>query len=61
MAIKYICFVCDEEINDNDEFEWHGYDGEKIHKKCKPFLQEKYNLISNMSGDEFKRYIQGED
>ena len=56
----YICFVCDKEVKDCDEFEWHGYDGEKIHKKCKPYLQQKYEHINNMSDEEFKNYIKGD-
>ena len=55
----YICFVCDEEVKDNDEFEWHGYDGEKIHKKCKFKEQQKYDCINNMTDDEFRKYITG--
>lgn len=56
----YICFVCDKEVKDSDEFEWHGYDGEKIHKKCKSKLQQKYDYINNMSDYEFKNYMRGD-
>ena len=31
----YKCFVCEKEVKDNEEFEWFGLDGDKIHKKCK--------------------------
>ena len=58
---QYICFVCGKEVKDIDEFEWHGYDGDKIHKKCEPFIQRKYECINNMSDKEFKDYIQGID
>ena len=56
----YICFVCDREVKESDDFEWHGYDGDKIHKRCKPMLQHKYDVINNMSDEDFKRYIKGE-
>lgn len=56
----YTCIVCDKEVKDGEEFEWHGYDGEKIHKQCKPKLQQKYDYINSMSDEEFKNYIRGE-
>ena len=27
------CFVCGKTVKDNDEYEWFGCDGDRIHKK----------------------------
>ena len=44
----YKCFVCEKEVKDNEEFEWFGLDGDKIHKKCKPNVEKKIEIIDNM-------------
>ena len=54
------CFVCGKIVKDNDEFEWHGCDGDKIHASCKPNLDRAYDMINNMSDNEFIKYIRGE-
>lgn len=56
-----ICPVCGNEVKQNEEFEWHGLDGDKIHKKCKAKLEDHYNKINNMSDEEFKTWIMGGD
>lgn len=53
------CFVCNEKVNDIDDFIWVGYDGDRIHKKCEPHLQKTYDKINNMSDEEFKDYLLG--
>lgn len=55
----HICFVCGKEVKDYDEFEWHGYDGDKIHKRCKPNLSKAYNTIDNMSEADFQEWLSG--
>lgn len=45
----YKCFVCEKEVKDNEEFEWFGLDGDKIHKKCKPNVEKKMGIINNMT------------
>ena len=55
-----ICFVCDKPVKEDDEFIWHGLDGDKIHKRCKKDLQKAYDRINNMSDEEFGRYLRGE-
>ena len=47
------CFVCGKIVKDNDEFEWHGCDGDKIHASCKPNLDRAYDMINNMNDNEF--------
>ena len=54
------CFVCGKIVKDNDEFEGHGCDGDKIHASCKPNLDRAYGMINNMSDVEFSKYIRGE-
>ena len=53
------CIICNGEIKDTDEYELHGYDGDKIHKNCKPKCNEIYNAIDNMTDDEFTNYLIG--
>lgn len=53
----YKCMICDREVKDTDDYEWHGYDGDKIHKNCKPKCNEIYNAIDNMSDEEFVSYL----
>lgn len=36
------CFVCGKIVKDSDEYEWFGYDGDRIHKKRKPKELVKY-------------------
>lgn len=55
------CLVCGNEVKDNEEFEWHGLDGDKVHKKCKSKLEDHYNKIDNMPDEEFGRWIMGGD
>ena len=55
----YKCFVCEKEVKDNEEFEWFGLDGDKIHKKCKPNVEKKIEIIDNMSDKEFGDYLTG--
>lgn len=55
------CFVCDKPIKENDEFIWHGCDGDKIHKRCEMNLQKVYDRINNMTDEEFSRYLLGEE
>ena len=47
------CFVCGKTVKYNDEYEWFGCDGDRIHKKCKPNLNKAYDAINNMSDSEF--------
>ena len=47
-------------VKDNDEFEWHGCDGDKIHASCKPNLDRAYDMFNNMNDNEFIKYIRGE-
>ena len=54
------CFVCGKIVKDSDEYEWFGYDGDRIHKKCKPNLNKAYDAINNMSNSEFNKYMKGE-
>ena len=53
------CFVCGKIVKDNDEFEWHGCDGDKIHASCKPNLDRAYDMFNNMNDNEFIKYIRG--
>lgn len=55
----YRCFVCEKEVKDNEEFEWFGLDGEKIHKKCEPNIGKKMLAIDNMSDTQFSDYLTG--
>ena len=55
----YKCFVCEKEVKDNEEFDWFGLDGDKIHKKCKPNVEKKIEIIDNMSDKEFGDYLTG--
>ena len=34
------CIICNREIKDTDDYELHGYDGDKIHKHCKSKCEE---------------------
>ena len=54
------CFVCGKTVKYNDEYEWFGCDGDRIHKKCKPNLNKAYDAINNMGDSEFNEYIRGE-
>ena len=45
------CIICNREIKDTDDYELHGYDGDKIHKHCKSKCEEIYNAIDNMTDD----------
>ena len=51
--------ICNREIKDTDDYELHGYDGDKIHKHCKSKCEEIYNAIDNMTDDEFTNYLIG--
>ncbi len=55
-----ICFVCGKLVTEDDEFIWHGLDGDKIHKKCEKNLQEACDWINNMTDKEFGNYLLGE-
>jgi hypothetical protein len=55
----YICFVCDKPVKEDEEFIWHGLDGEKIHKRCEKDAQKAYDRINNMTSEEFCRYLTG--
>lgn len=57
MSMTYRCFVCDEVVAETDEFEWHGLDGEKIHKRCAPKLQQTYHRFDTMTDAEFSNYL----
>lgn len=57
----YTCFVCEKEVKHDEEFEWIGVDGDKIHKQCKPFYDSKCDRINNMSDKEFNDYLLGKD
>ena len=59
MIIMYKCFVCEKEVKDNEEFEWFGLDGDKIHKKCKPNVEKKMGIINNMTDTQFSDYLTG--
>ena len=56
----YTCFVCDKPVKEDEEFVWHGLDGDKIHKRCKKDTQKAYDRINNMTSEEFKKYLIGE-
>ena len=56
----YICFVCGKPVAEDEEFIWHGLDGDKIHKSCEKNLQNAYDKINNMSDEEFSKYLLGE-
>lgn len=53
------CFVCEDLITEDDEFNWFGLDGGKIHKRCEKDLQKAYDRINNMTDEEFKQYLLG--
>ena len=55
----YKCFVCEKEVKDNEDFEWFGLDGSKIHTKCKKNVEKKMHIIDNMSDQEFNDYLIG--
>lgn len=55
-----ICFVCGKLVTEDDEFIWHGLDGDKIHKRCEKNLQKACDWINNMTDKDFKKYILGE-
>ena len=55
----YTCFVCGKPVTEDDEFEWFGLDGDKIHKKCKPNLDDACEFINNMTDKEFEKYLLG--
>lgn len=54
------CFVCGKIVKDSDEYEWIGYDGDKIHKKCKPNMNKAYDRINRMNDSGFAKYMKGE-
>lgn len=56
----YTCFVCGKQVTEDDEFEWFGLDGDKIHKRCKPNVDKACDFINNMTDEEFKKYLLGE-
>lgn len=56
----YRCFVCGKEVTEDDEYIWHGLDGDKIHKKCEPDLQKACDFINDLSDEEFTKYLLGE-
>lgn len=55
-----ICFVCGKVVTEDDDYEWFGMDGDKIHKKCKPNLNKAMDTVNNMSDAEFAKYLLGE-
>jgi hypothetical protein len=55
-----VCFVCGKLVTKDDEFIWHGLDGDKIHKSCEKSLQKTYDHINNMTNEEFGKYLLGE-
>ena len=55
------CFVCGRQVTEDDDYEWFGCDGDRIHKKCKPNLEKAYDRINNMSDSEFRKYLLGEE
>lgn len=55
------CFVCGKEVTKNDEFEWFGCDGDKIHKSCECNLEKAYDRVNNMSDKEFVNYLLGNE
>lgn len=56
----HICFVCGKPVTEDDEFIWHGLDGDKIHKRCEKNHQKACDYINNMTDEEFSRYLLGE-
>lgn len=56
---NYICFVCGKPVFEDDDFIWHGVDGDKIHRACEKKHQQACDWINNMSDAEFKQYIIG--
>lgn len=56
----HTCLICGKPVTENDEFEWHGYDGDKVHKKCEQNYDKHCTYINNMSDGEFEKYLLGE-
>ena len=55
--IIMICFVCGKEVNEFDDYELFGMDGDMIHKKCKPNVNNVIDSIVNMTDEQFERYM----
>lgn len=55
----WTCFVCGKPVLENDEYIWHGLDGDKVHKNCEKNLQSAYDFIDNMTNKEFEKYLFG--
>lgn len=53
----YKCFGCGKEVYDLDDYELFGCDGDRIHKQCIEKANHKMDYISNMSDDQFLKYI----
>ena len=52
-----ICFVCGQIVDEEDDYEWFGLDGDKIHKRCKPNLNKAKDLINNMTDEQFSEWF----
>lgn len=52
------CFYCNQEIHKyKEEYELFGCDGDFIHKKCRPFINEEMNRLATMSDKEFYNWM----
>lgn len=56
----YRCIVCGKEVKDDEDFDWFGLDGDKIHTNCKKDLDKTYDSFNNMTNEEFRKYLLGE-
>ena len=53
------CFICGKEIIGFEDSELFGCDGDRIHKKCLPLVDQKMEMINTMSDEEFQSYMMG--
>lgn len=54
----YTCFICGQQITEDDEIEWFGINNkDKIHKKCKSKFWENTKYISEIASDKFLKFL----
>ena len=47
------CLICKKQIQQSEEYEIYGLDGDFIHLNCKPKMEELIKHINEMSEEEF--------
>ena len=51
------CFICKEQIQPSENYEIYGLDGDFIHLKCKPKMEDLIKHVNEMSDEEFSRWL----